>query len=140
MIRLILALLFVSTAAFADPAAQDSQWVSPSTANVPPPAAPTTPGKKAPPECVKKVLSVIYARERDFFATKKLYSDSMLEIHALSAVGLGCPGWELPTVSVTYGGSGFNAVMTENATSAKWRINQDNTFILEEKLIAPTSP
>ncbi len=126
----LLALLLVSRTALAA-----GEWVSPDTPNAPPPEAPKPPKPgKAPPDCVSKVLEAIFMREKEFYGTKKAYSDSLLEIHALSAVGIGCGGWELPAISLTYGGSGYNAVMTETATGSKWTINQDKTVILEDKI------
>ena len=110
--------------------------VDPNTPSAPPPA-PTPARPTAPPDCVKKILDAIYDREKTFFEAKKQYSESLLEIRALSTIGVGCYGWDLPEMKMTYGGSGYTATMTETASGDKWTINQDKTLVLDVKEVKP---
>lgn len=128
----LLLALFIATSL----ARADGVPVAPDTPSTPPPAPTSRPGK-APPDCVNKALEAIFDKEKAYIATAKNYSESLLEIHALSAIGLGCPGWELPEVKITYGGTGFNAVMAETSSGDKWTLNQDKALILEEKEVKP---
>lgn len=119
------------------------QAVSPDTPNDPPaPPKPVVerPSTKTPPDCVRQLLEAIYEREKAHFAATKTYSESLWDIHALSVVGVGCPGWDLPVIKSTYGNAGFNAVMVETATAMKWTINQDKTLFAEEKIIRANTP
>ncbi|MGZ3706477.1 MAG: hypothetical protein ACXWP1_11950 [Bdellovibrionota bacterium] len=111
----------------------------PDTPNTPPPPLPPRPGKVAP-ECVNKMLEAVYTAEKDHFAKTKSYSNSMLEIHAASKIGIGCSGWDLPDIQVTYGGAGFTATSTEASSDVKWTINQDHSLTVTEKEIKPLPP
>ena len=128
-------LLIVMLAVLPAPARADGVPVSPDTPNAPPPPPPPPRPGKAPPDCVNKVLKAVYDGEKEYFAKTHAFSESLIEVHAASKIGLGCRGWELPEVKITYGGSGYTATMTETASGVKWIINQDKAVILEEKEI-----
>lgn len=129
---LLLALLaFLPANAFAD-----GEAVSPDTPSVyiPPPPQPPRPGK-TPPECVNHLLETVYQGETNLFAKTKAYSTSFIEMRVGSKIGLGCPGWDLPAIELTYGGTGFTATMTEAATEIRWTINQDKALTATEKKV-----
>jgi hypothetical protein len=112
--------------------------VSPNTPSVyvPPPPLPPRAGK-LPPECVNHLLQTVYEGEKATFAAKKTYSTSFIEMHLGPKMAVGCSGWDVPVVELTYGGTGFTATMTEAATEIKWIINQDKGLFGVEKKIAP---
>ena len=116
--------------------------VSPDTPSAPPASAPAPAPRvgATPPACVDKILETVYEHEKTYFGKKKAYSDSLFEIRALSAIGLGCPGWDLPAIQITYGGSGYTAVTTEASSGNKWIVNQDKTLSSEVKKIEPIEP
>jgi hypothetical protein len=113
--------------------------VDPNAKDLPPPPPPER-TSVTPPECVTKVLNAVYEKEKEYFAEKKAYTDSLLEAHALSAVGVGCSGWSLPALASTYGGSGYTATMEDSEKGIKWTINQDKAMIREVRELKPVVP